>query len=464
MAQTYDLTQGKVSKLIIRFFFPMFFTNMLQQVYTIADTAIVGKGIGDNALAAVGNMSSLSFLIVGFSLGLANGFSVMTAQSYGAQDYAKMRKSIASSIVLSVIMSVLLTVFSMVYLRQILELMQTSEIIIEDSLKYGYIIFGGLVTAIAYNLCACILRALGDSKTPLKAIIISTILNIILNSVFIFGFKSGVQGAAAATIISQVVSAVVCFQKLRKIEIIQLSKEDFKAEFSVYSGLLKNGIPMALMNSITAVGCMVVQYFVNGLGVAYTSAYSACSKYINLCIQPACTSGFVMSSFAGQNFGAKKYSRIKEGLKVCLTIAFVSYVLLGSLMVFLPRTLAKTMLNGEQPIELAMEFLPICGMMIFLVDFLFVFRSGVQGMGYPFIPMCSGVVEMVMRISVIVMFISRFGFRATAYAEIVAWLGALLLNMTAFIVILRKKLKEEENEENYNDISDAHYLCKNTSA
>ncbi len=133
-------------------------------------------------------------------------------------------------------------------------------------------------------------------------------------------------------------------------------------------------------------------------------------------------------------------------------------------MVFLPRTLAKTMLNGEQPIELAMEFLPICGMMIFLVDFLFVFRSGVQGMGYPFIPMCSGVVEMVMRISVIVMFISRFGFRATAYAEIVAWLGALLLNMTAFIVILRKKLKEEENEENYNDISDAHYLCKNTSA
>ncbi len=446
MSQTYDLTEGKVSSLIIKFFFPMFFTNMLQQVYTIADTAIVGKGLGDDALAAVGNMSSLTFLIFGFSLGLANGFSIMTAQHYGAHDYEKMRKAVASSVVLSAIMSVVLTVLSVVFLKPVLIAMQTSDIIIDDSLVYGYILFGGLITSIAYNMCACVLRALGDSKTPLKAIIVSTVLNIVLNSVFIFIFKTGVGGAAAATIISQVVSAIICFDKLRKIEILKLSASDFKVESEIYITLIRNGVPMACMNSITAVGCMVVQYFVNGLGVAYTSAYSACSKYINLCIQPACTAGFVMSSFTGQNYGAKKYDRIKEGLKVCLTIALISYVLLGSLMVFLPKTLAGTMLNGSEPIEYAAQFFPICGAMLFLVDFLFIFRSGVQGMGYPFIPMCSGIVEMVMRIAVIVMFIGEAGFRATAYAEVVAWFGAIVLNIIAFAVILRKKLYTQKDE------------------
>ncbi|MBQ8297802.1 MAG: MATE family efflux transporter [Ruminococcus sp.] len=447
MARTYDLTQGKVSKLILSFFFPMFFTNMLQQIYTIADTAIVGKGLGDNALAAVGNMSSLTFLVIGFSMGLANGFSVLIAQSFGAKDYKELRRAVASSIKLSLVIAVILTAASVIFLREILVLLQTSDIIIEDSLKYGYVIFGGLTATIAYNLCACILRALGDSKTPLIAIIASTIINIVLNCVSIFALDMGVEGPAAATIFSQLVSAFICCLKLRKIDILHLSKEDFRIDISMYLRLLKNGVPMAFMNSITAVGCMVVQYFVNGLGVAYTAAYSACSKYINLFMQPACTAGFTMSSFTSQNYGAKKYSRIREGLGVCLKIAFISYILLGSVMFFFPEILAKLMLNENDSIALAAQFLPICGVMLFGVDFLFVFRSGVQGMGFPFIPMCSGIVEMVMRIAVIVLFISELGFRATAYAEAVAWLGALVLNVSAFAVLLRRKLKPKDSAD-----------------
>ncbi len=445
MARTYDLTEGKVSKLILAFYFPMLFTNLLQQIYTLADTAIVGKGLGDNALAAVGNMSSLTFLIIGFSLGLTNGFSVTIAQNYGARDYGRMRKAIASSIKLAVIIAVLLTALSVIFLKDVLILLDTDKKIIGDSLLYGYIIFGGLFSTIAYNLCASVLRALGDSKTPLIAIIASTIINIGLNSITVFLMKAGVEGPAAATIIAQVVSAGICYAKLRKIEIVRLSHEDFATDLSMYGNLLKNGAAMALMNSITAVGSMVIQYFVNGLGLAYTAAYSACSKYLNLFMDPACTAGFAMSSFTSQNYGARKYSRIREGLRVCLVIAFITYVSLGSIMVFLPETIAGFMLNEQESIKIAAQFLPICGVTIIAVDFLFVFRSGVQGMGFPFIPMCSGIAEMIMRIVVIVFFIDTLGFRATAYASAAAWIAALLLNGCAFAVYLRRKLKEEHD-------------------
>ena len=441
MAQTYDLTNGNPSKLILKFFFPMFFTNMLQQIYTIADTAIVGKGLGDDQLAAVGNMSSLTFLIVGFSIGLTNGFSIMTAQFFGASDRKKLRQCVAASAVLAFSITVLLTLLSLLFLRPVLVLLQTPETIIADSLKYGYIIFGGLAANISYNLCASILRALGDSKTPCYAIIVSTIMNIVFNFVFVFVLKTGVEGPAAVTVMSQLVSALICFSKIRKIEMLKLTRDDFRRASEMAGSLLKNGIPMAAMNSITAVGCMTVQYFVNGMGVVYTSAYSACSKYINVFMQPACTAGHTMSAFTSQNCGAKKYDRIVSGLKVCLSIAAVSYIILGSVMIFFPEELASIMLNGSEQIGLASVFLVKCGIMIFAVDFLFVFRSGCQGMGKPFLPMISGILEMIMRVMVIALFMGRIGFAATAYAEIAAWCGALAINVFAFVYFIGKKIR-----------------------
>ncbi|MBQ7047062.1 MAG: MATE family efflux transporter [Oscillospiraceae bacterium] len=442
MAQTYDLTKGKVSRLILAFYFPMLFTNLLQQVYTMADTAIIAKGLGDDATAAVGNMASLTFLIIGFSTGLTNGFSVSIAQNYGAKDYSDLRKAIASSIKLAVGITVLLTVLSVVFLRDILLLLKTDSAIIGDSLLYGYIIFGGLATTIAYNMCASILRALGDSKTPLIAIIASSVINVALNSITIFVMHTGVEGPAAATIIAQVVSAIICFMKIRKIEIIRLTMKDFARDVGMYINLMKNGIAMAFMNSITAVGSMVVQSFVNNLGLAYTSAYSICMKYLNLFMDPACTAGFTMSSFASQNYGAKKYSRINEGLKVCFTIALITYLVFGSVMMFIPETIAEFMLNESERIAIAVRFMPICGGFMFAVNFLFIFRSGVQGMGFPFVPMCSGILEMIMRVVVILLFIEPFGFEATAYASVAAWIAALLLNAGAYAVIIRRKLKE----------------------
>lgn len=443
MAQVYDLTQGKVSKLILSFYFPMLFTNLLQQIYNIADTAIVGKGLGDNAVAAVGNMGSLTFLVVGFSVGLTNGFSVSVAQSYGRKDMDELRKCIASAVVLSGLITVMLTAVSILFLDELLLLLDTSAEIMNDSLLYGYIIFGGLVCTIFYNMCSAVLRALGDSKTPLIAIVVSSVVNVGLNFVTIFFMGMGVDGPAYATIVSQLISALICFARLKKIDIIRLKKDDFKLDIGMYFELIKNGIAMALMNSITAVGSMVVQFFVNGLGLAYTSAFSVCMRYLNLFIDPACTAGFTMSAFTSQNYGAEKYDRIREGLRVCLSIAFVSYIIFGTVLVFLPETIAGFMLNEPDTIAIAAEYLPPCGIMLFAVDFLFVYRSGVQGMGYPLVPMLSGIAEMVMRILIVVLFVGGFGFVATAYAGIAAWIAALAMNMLAFYLVLRRKQKRE---------------------
>ena len=442
--EVVDFTKGKPIKLILPFYVPLLLTSLLQQIYNFVDALIVGQGLGDNALAAVGNMGSIFFLIVGFSFGLANGFGVLIAQSFGAKDYELLRRRIASTIKLACGLAVVLTTLSIIFLEDILIFLRTDDVIINDSLSYGYIIFAGLFTSISYNVCASILRALGDSKTPLRAIIISSILNLSLDSLFIFVFHMGVWSAAIATVVSQVVSTLVCFNRLRQISIIRLKREEFHNERKIYFDLIKNGVTMAFMNSITAVVCMVVQYFVNGYGVNYTSAYAACSKYLNLFMNPACTAGHAMSAFTSQNYGAKKYNRIKEGLKVCLGIALISYLTLGMVMVFAPRFLADILLDGSTPIRLASQFLPICGVSIIAVDCLFVFRTGVQAMGEPMIPMWSGVAEMVLRIGAISLFMKDVGFKATAYAEVAAWVGALLMNMIAFAVILGRKTEKAE--------------------
>lgn len=442
MEKTYDLTEGKVVNRLLGFFFPMLLTNLLQQIYSFADSVIVDKGLGDDALGAVGNLSSLTLLIIGFSMGLTNGFSVIIAQKYGAKQQVALRRAIALSVKLSVILTVILTIAGCLLLKPVLLMMQTDPLILGDSLLYGYIIFGGLATTIAYNLCSGILRSLGDSRTPFIAIMISSAINIALDCILIFFLHTGVEGAAIATIVSQALSAFICFLKIRKMPMLFLQPEDYQTDATMYLELLKNGIPMACMNSVTAVGCMVVQGYVNGVSVAYTSAFSACSKYLNLFMLPSITAGLSVSAFVSQNYGAGKTDRIREGVRICLGITVASYFLLGSAMCFIPETLARLLLNEAEKVTLAVQYLRICGVMLFLVNFLFIFRNSVQGMGYPFIPMCSGIMEMVLRIPVIMFFLSRIGFQATAYAETIAWLGALAMNAAAYAILIRKKDKE----------------------
>lgn len=438
MNQNNDLTEGKVSAKLLGFFFPLLLTNLFQQIYSVADTAIVGKGLGDNALGAVGNLSSLSLLIIGFSMGMTGGFAVIIAQNYGAGNMRAVHKSIALSVKLSVVMTIILTVTGCTLLRPILFAIQTDQALIADGLKYGYIIMSGIAATVSYNLCSSILRSLGDSKTPFIAIIISSAVNIALDYLLIFIFNTGVEGAAAATIFSQGLSAFICFFKIRHTSNLQFRKEDFNGDKEIYLLLLKNGIPMALMNSITAFGCMIVQRYVNDCGAIYTSAYSVCSKYLNLFMLPSLTAGFAISVFVGQNYGAGKNERIRQGIRVCVGIALVSYLLLGLVMVLFSKQLASFMLNEHETISFTTQYLKICGAGLILLNLLFVYRNVVQGMGYPFIPMLSGIAEMVLRIPAIILLLPIIGFKATAYAEWTAWIGALLLNIIGFKITLHK--------------------------
>ena len=256
MTQTGNLTTGKVPAVLLRFFFPMLLTNLLQQIYTFADTVIVGKGLGDDALAAVGNMSVLILLVIGFLQGIANGFSVIIAQCCGSENHTALRQSAAASIKLSAFLAALLTVLSITTLKTALLALRTSEQILHDSLLYGCIIFGGIIITMSYNLCSCILRALGDSKTPFLAIVVSSTLNILLDSLFIFVLHTGVEGAAIATVFSQAVSTLICILRIHRSESLSLTSDDFKGSLRLSPVLLKNGIPMAFMNFVTAAGCI----------------------------------------------------------------------------------------------------------------------------------------------------------------------------------------------------------------
>lgn len=443
---TNDFTKGSVPKVLLRFFFPLLFTNILQQIYSFTDMVIIGKGIGDNALAAVGNFATISFFIIGFATGITNGFSVNVAHSYGEKNNNSLKKVIAASISLSAAFALIFTIIGVSFLNPILKIIKTDPAIMDDCLSYGYIIFGGLFATVAFSLVSSVLRAMGDSKTPFLAVGISSVINILLDLLVIYVLDFGVAGSAYATVLSQIVSVFICCFKRNKIQELELKKEDFLNNFHLGIELLKNGVPMACMNSITSIGCIFVQGCINEYGIIYTSAYSACSKYLNLFMLPGITIGFSISAFTGQNLGAKKFDRIHSGVKTACFIAFISTLILGTVLYVFSYQLAELMLTGKAAIENTADFLRFFAFTLILLNLMFVFRSCVQGLGKPIIPMCSGIMEMLIRMPMIYIGLLLYGFRATAYAEGLAWAGALTINIIAYIHFFIRRKKENDKD------------------
>lgn len=352
----------------------------------------------------------------------------------------------ASAITLSVLAALYLTGIGLWCLRPFLHIMRTEQMLIADCLSYGYVIFGGLTVTVFYNLFSAMLRAVGDSRTPLLAVVASSCINIGLDILFLFILDIGVAGAAWATIFAQLVSVAICGGRLFTIREFRLSGCDFAVDFDykMERELLRNGVPMALMNSVTSVGCIFVQSCVNGYGVAYTSAYSVCNKYLNLFMLPGITLGFAVSAFSGQNFGAGKFERIRRGMKsVCLLALFWS-LFLGMILFFFAKPLAGLMLKGQEATAYTSVFLKFLALFLVLLNLLFVCRSCVQGMGKPAVPMCSGIAEMAIRIGVIFFGLPVLGFAATAYAEGAAWVGALFLNLACCLHFFRHMEREHE--------------------
>lgn len=438
---TKNLTEGSPAKLIVLFTIPLLIGNIFQQFYSMADTLIVGRTIGVNALAAVGCTGSITFLILGFAMGLTSGLSILTAQRFGAGDERGVRKSVAAGVWLSAGVTIALTALSVPLTRPILELMRTPPEIIDDACRYVIVIFGGIVASMLFNLLSNIIRALGDSKTPLFFLVVACILNIALDFVCILIFKMGVAGAAWATIIAQMVSGILClFYIKRRLPILHLTREDWRVTKWELVQHAKVAFPMAFQMSIIAIGAVVLQFALNGLGALAVAAFTAAQKIDQIATQPMNSFGTTMATYAAQNYGAGKTERIRKGVLQCSLISVGFAVVMGLVNIFAGYQLAGIFVGPGEPevASLAQTYLIINGSMYFLLAMLFIFRFTLQGLGKGVMPTVAGVMELVMRTFSAVFLAQYFGFAGACWSNPLAWLGACIPLTIAFFATVRK--------------------------
>ena len=430
-----DMTVGNPMKIILGFTLPIFIGNVFQQFYNMADAVIVGKFVGNKALAAVGSTGTIMFLIYGFVVGMTAGFTVLTAQKFGAGDMKGMRKTVAGAGILSFVVGALLTILFMAFMKPLLILMNTPSDIFADAYSYIMIVSGGILAQMLYNLLSSILRALGNSKLPLVFLIISALLNL----AFIVGFGMGAKGAAVATVIAQGVSGILClFYIIAKIPILHLKREDLYVGSTIYKNQLRIGVPMALQYSITAIGTMMVQSSLNILGSTLVAAYTAAGKIEQVVTQAYVAMGTTMATYAAQNMGAGSVKRIREGFKACTVIGVVySFVAAGFIM-----TVGKymTYLFVSEDVDIIMNsvdiYLKCIGIFFIPLAVVNIYRNGIQGLGYGLLPMMAGVAELIGRGVVAVIAGAKRSYPGVCLAGPAAWVlaGGLLIVMYYFIM------------------------------
>ncbi len=442
-----NMTAGKPAGLIFTFALPLMAGNICQQLYTVIDTMVVGKFLGVDALAALGAADWLNWMMLGIIQGFTQGFSIKMAQEFGAGDLNRLKKSVGNSVLLAIVFSVVLVIVGQLSARPILLLLQTPADILPDTILYIRYMFAGVPIVMFYNLLACILRSLGDSKTPLHAMIVASLTNIVLDVLFVFGFKWGIAGAAVATLIAQALSGVYCFYFIRKIELLSLHKTDFKPESAQIGRLLLLGLPMAFQNAVIAVGGMVIQFVVNGFGVIFIAGMTATNKLYGLLEIAATSYGYAVVTYVGQNLGAGKYKRIRQGMKASLGIAAITSVVIAVVMLFLGKLILGCFLSGTpEEVAAAMDvaylYLAIMSICLPILYLLHIVRSGIQGMGNTLLPMLSGIAELVMRTGGALLLPHYVGEVGIFYAEVSAWAGADVVLVISYLILIRKLFRK----------------------
>ena len=437
-----DMTVGNPMKIILSFTLPIFIGNVFQQFYNMADAVIVGKFVGNKALAAVGSTGTIMFLIYGFVVGMTAGFTVLTAQKFGAGDMKSMRKTVVGAGVLSFIVGALLTVLFMVFMKPLLTLMNTPSDIFADAYAYIMIVSGGILAQMLYNLLSSILRALGNSKLPLYFLIISALLNIVLDLVFIIVFRMGAAGAAYATVIAQGISGILCLLYIaKKVPALYLHREDWEIDKNLAGWQLKIGLPMAFQYSITAIGTIVVQSCLNILGSTAAAGFAAASKIEQVFTQVYVALGTTMATYCAQNMGAGKYTRIRKGFKSATLIGFIYAVVTGVIIFFVGKYM--TIFFVSENVNQIMEYVDIylrCVSVSFLpLVIVNLYRNGIQGMGYGLLPMTAGIAELVGR-SGAALIASHFGsYMGICLASPAAWVLAGTLLLIMYFEIMKGK-------------------------
>ncbi|MDE7366386.1 MAG: MATE family efflux transporter [Lachnospiraceae bacterium] len=436
-----DLTIGAPFRCILEFWFPVFLGTLFQQLYNMVDTMIVGKYLGLNQLAGVGVTGSLSFLVIGFCIGICSGFAIPVAQSFGAKDNTALRRYVTNSVWYCGAISLLLTVLTVVLCNQMLVWMNTPDAAFRYAYMYIVVIFAGIPFTILYNMVSGILRALGDSKSPVVFLIVSSVLNIGLDMLFIPVFGMDVEGAAFATVIAQGVSGFASLVYLvKKFEILKMQKGDWKPQGSYLKTLTLVGLPMGLQYSITAIGTIVLQTAVNSFGEIAVAGVAAANKVYSLISCPLEAMGNTMATFAGQNMGAKKMDRIRKGLYQSTLACIALSVLTFGLVVLFGNQMSLLFINKEEveALAYAYEYILISTLGFPLLTVVLTVRFTIQGMGFSVFAMTAGVLEMAARCFVALALPAHFGFTSVCFANLSAWIAADLFLIPAFFYCKRK--------------------------
>ncbi|MFR7829725.1 MAG: MATE family efflux transporter [Eubacterium sp.] len=440
MAKTKDLTQGNVAKLLLFFAFPTLLSNVFQQFYNLADTAIAGHILGDNALVAIGASSTINSLVLSFAWGLNGGFGIIIAQCFGAKDFKKLKKSVAISLSINVLFSLIVCIFGIFMSRPMLQALNTPAARLNEANSYISVILVFIIVPMLYNLEAVILRSLGDSKTPLYFLIFSSVLNIILDYVLIKFTQMGVKGAAVATVLAQLLSVILCFVViLKNFKIIRLKKNDFHFSASLFKNMMSAGMAMAVMNSIFSIGSIIMQGSINALGEDIIAAHLGSRKVAEMFMQPLVTIGTACSTFVGQNYGALKIGRIKASIKYSTIYSLIWSVFTFFILWFFGGQIARLVTGSASQVvfDNTQMYLRINAPFYFVLGLLFTLRFSIQSVDRKMPPIISSSMELASKIAAAYLFIPLWGYLGACIAEPLSWtLGAIYL-----LFVFKKEFK-----------------------
>lgn len=442
MMKTKTLTEGTPWKQILLFSIPIFWGNVFQLLYSLVDTKIVGSTLGTEALAAVGSVSTLHTLMTGFLNGLTLGFSLITAMCFGAKNRKRLKKTFAAAISLGVLTTLALVLMLMIFLHPVLNLLHVPQAQFEMAYAYISVLIVGLFATLFYNLCANTLRAIGDALTPLIFLIVATVSNIGLDYLFILGFQMGVQGAAYATVMAQLLSVVLCLIRIfRKFPILHIQKEDFRFDRELMAEMYKSGLSMGLMSCLVGIGTILLQSAINTLGTTVIVAHTAARKVFELVSLPNSVLGSAMATYCGQNYGARRFDRIRQGIRASLIIAAVWAVVVflichtieGKLIQFVASTTNPDVIYwGSTYLKVDMSFIVICGVIVIL-------RNSMHGFGDRVIPVFSSCIELAGKIIFAFVFAPMFAYWGIIWAEPMVWIAMVIPLIVKVVHVLKKE-------------------------
>ena len=458
-----DMTQGSILKSMLLFAFPILIGNLFQQGYNLADTAVVGNFLGDDAIAAVGAAGPVYSLVLSFANGITNGFSVIVARYFGAHDSRKMAKAISLSYLLTFIISIILTVLALSFLDPLLRFLKTPTEIFNDTKAYLTIIIGCCIVTMFYNMFAGLFRAIGNSRMPLYFLIAATIINIVLDIVFVRFFNLGVPGVAYATAIAQISSVILCIIYIsKKFRLLRFEKQHFSLDFRMINDLFFTGFSMGLMLAVVSVGSVALQNAVNSFGRETITAHAAARKFDELFMLPLSTVSMVSSTFASQNYGAKKMDRVKKGITTGILIAMGWSVFAFIFAYNFSEPIVRLLTGSENDfiISTAVRYITINTLFFAVLSILLILRSSLQGIGRKIVPIFASVIELIAKFAMTIYIAPRLGYIGVCFLEPAIWTVCALVVLIDFIVFIRKCMRKFDSEDNHaeSDVQPAEQL------